>query len=381
MEKQERNYTITERVSGKKVELTEQEFKALRVAAENPDLNIAEIAEKLSLENSSTYNLLSKGYAKIGVKHRDAAMRWYNENVKRQVDVPLAREGMLNSQRIELQQREYSNYMIIICVLFCILVFLPIKVLQTKEGFINVWSNLYAAVPIAGSVFGYKQLRDANKETRVPYSSAVINFCLGSLCWGIGELIWLCYNVATYYRVINESFIPYPSYADIGYVTGIIYMLLGVKDIYNKTIGRILPSLPFILVITSTFGIIFAVVVLTLRGWTLMQGQDPWKLILDVFYPTADIATLTILCLLAIHPTLQTIYTGLRKPIYIFIIGMVLYLVADASFSITTTLPEEHPWSYFPGNWTDLIFNTTFCVISLGILRLPLLSFTEPWSI
>jgi hypothetical protein len=108
------------------------------------------------------------------------------------------------------------------------------------------------------------------------------------------------------------------------------------------------------------------------RGWELSHPKDPIKFVFDVGYPTSDIINLILLTFLIRNPSLETLGDHVNRSLRIITTGTVLLLVADLCFSITTSLPETHPFTYFNGSLPDFMFATAFYVLGLGVLDLTL---------
>jgi DNA-binding CsgD family transcriptional regulator len=389
--------------------LTHQEFNTLELLAKNPRLQIKILAREMRIEDQSVRNLLRQVYQKLelrdpNIAKRGAAIQWYNQVAKpylypEQTSSPDSRQYDLLTTAIRLTQRGNVQTILYTSAFFLLAVFTPIAIRQTRKGLFNNLANTYGIIPILGASLAYLQTRTfktafqtreapannvSNKYATIPilgviirflrkmntkglYYFAIIKLCIGIAAWGIGNFIWLGIDY-----VCKHACELYPSPADIGYTIGAIFVFLGVLDIHNKIVGRLTTRNLTFIIWTIAYGIVCGLIVLMLRNFTFIPHRDPLKLALDIFYPVSDIATLGILSLIINYTASNQSCLELRRPIYYLIAGMSLYLIADTSFSITTLIDETKFWGYYTGNWTDFVFACTFCVLSIGIIKLPL---------
>jgi len=90
------------------------------------------------------------------------------------------------------------------------------------------------------------------------------------------------------------------------------------------------------------------------------------KLGLDMFFPIIDLLNLGLLITLV--PSTGSEKLGLsRSSLRIITLGYLFLCLASSSFTITSSLPEDSPYHYYNGGFTDFMFATAFTVIGIGL--------------
>ncbi len=228
---------------------------------------------------------------------------------------------------------------------------------ETTENYL--FSLIYTVMPLGWGILGLSNARIWGGFQS--YMGRAILFFSGGLCaWGIGNLIY------AYYNLVLKIPVPYPSIADAGFfllypfsAVGVVYLyrITGASLALRSTWGKLgLLVIPFFLVALSYY-----LLLIVARGGVITYDQDLLKLILDVVYPVGDVVVIT---LAAVVYTLSYGYLGgsFRKPIVIILIAFTFAYVTDFAFSYTTTTG-----TFFVANWVDLLYATTFFLISLGL--------------
>lgn len=194
---------------------------------------------------------------------------------------------------------------------------------------------------------------------------AVIYLSLGLIAWGLGTYIY-----SGIYNLVLQVEVPYPSFADIGYIlalplwaAGIIQIshAMGAKYGLRSSRGKVLLlAIPVLMVVVSYY----LLVVVARAGSVMADDTAILKVILDLAYPTGDVVILTLATL--IYSLSYDYFGGIfKKAIYLILSGFVLMYFADFSFSYTTTLG-----TWFPGDWNDLLFATAMLSLSCGVVLL-----------
>lgn len=225
-----------------------------------------------------------------------------------------------------------------------------------------IYSILLSVLPTIGAIVGFVRTEQwggiSSKLGRVTFFIS-----LGLVAWAIGSWIW------AYYNLFLDIEVPYPSWADAGYIQ--VYWLWGIGIIalanltavkYNdRPLERILFFCIPVLMAIVTYYIIYVEVH---NGEGFFNTDDPLKLLVDVGYPLGDVCILTILIL---RSGLELNYLGhrLRLPIAILIAGLVANYVADFHFSYTTTVG-----TYYVGATADWLFAISMFILSLGVSNL-----------
>ena len=189
---------------------------------------------------------------------------------------------------------------------------------------------------------------------------AVLLISLGTTSWGLGTLIWSFYNF-----VLHVS-VPYPSWADLGYVLavplwtiGVFYLskATGAKFSLRQLRGRLmLILLPLFAAIASYYSLY----VIARKSSIVVEG-GLLKIFLDFYYPLGDWIILTV-AFLVFGLSLQYLGGRFRWPVLITLLGFVFMFISDFMFSYTTTVE-----SYYNGHLVDLLFTVAIFVISFGI--------------
>lgn len=217
----------------------------------------------------------------------------------------------------------------------------------------------YGFIPLLGGIFG---LRKAKKWGF--YSSsmgrALIFISAGLITWSIGETIW------SYYNLVLQVEIPYPSLADVGFIlswplwtVGIIYLshATGARFALKETSGR--TKLIIIPILVAALSYYFLVIVA--RDNTLITSREALKTFFDLAYPLGDVVILTVA--LVVFGLSSSLLGGTFKwPVLITLAGFVINYFGDFAFSYTTTVG-----TYFNAAWPDFLFATAMFVIGFGI--------------
>lgn len=194
---------------------------------------------------------------------------------------------------------------------------------------------------------------------------AVIYLSLGLITWGLGTYIY-----SGIYNLILQVEVPYPSFADIGYVLALPLWAIGMIEMSRATGAKyglrssrgkvILLIIPALVVAISYY-----LLIVVARAGSFTFGDTAiLKVILDLAYPIGDVFILTFATL--IYGLSYKYFGGIfKKAIYIILLGFVLMYFADFSFSYTTTLG-----TWYPGDWDDLLFTTAMLSLSIGVALL-----------
>ncbi len=196
--------------------------------------------------------------------------------------------------------------------------------------------------------------------TKSAVGRAVLFISLGTTSWGVGTLIW------SYYNFVLHVPVPYPSWADAGYITAVPFWMIGtfylskatgVKYGLKKKIGQIyLVILPIV-----TFALSYYLLVTIARGGSATSGGGLLKVFFDLAYPLGDVIIITIAFLVY---GLSFKYLGgrFKWPVLITLFGFVLMFISDFTFAYSTTAG-----TYFNGHLADLLYTVALFVISSGV--------------
>lgn len=238
-----------------------------------------------------------------------------------------------------------------------------VRFTHTTDTNVNyIFSLLLGIVPIVASVKGLIAAKRWGGTTSV-LGRSIGALSFGGLFWGIGELIWSYYNL-----VLNKP-VPYPSYADIAFVIGYISWIFGALFLSRlaavKIILRKKPKLWW-LVGTVTLASValsyYLLIVVARQGVALSDSSDTLKVVLDIFYPLGDFLPVAIV---AIIMAVSGRYIGgrLRLPIVLSMLGLAILYIGDVVYVYTTTTG-----SFYNANWGDLILFVAMTTYSVSLI-------------
>lgn len=189
---------------------------------------------------------------------------------------------------------------------------------------------------------------------------AVLLISLGTTSWGLGTLIWSFYNFVLHIPV------PYPSWADLGYVLAVPFWTIGVfylskatgaKFSLRQLRGRLMLILLPLLAAVASYYFLYVIA----RESSFVVEGGLLKIFLDFYYPLGDWVILTF-AFLIFGLSLQYLGGRFRWPVMTIILGFIFMFISDFTFSYTTTVE-----SYYNGHLADLLFTVAIFVISLGV--------------
>src|SRR6266699_649749 len=164
----------------------------------------------------------------------------------------------------------------------------------------------------------------------------------GLISWGVGESFW------RYYILTNQS--PFPSYADIGYSGLPVPVLVGILLLPSSGSGRgrtltLLDSL-------ISMGAMLAI------GWYLLLGdlalhstvEDPLAKFLGLYYPTADVALLSVVAILLVRGQ-GRLYQATARRVSLIVVGLGLCFFATSDFAFNLL---QNAGTYVEGTWVDI---------------------------
>lgn len=174
---------------------------------------------------------------------------------------------------------------------------------------------------------------------------------------------WLGLQVWTYFNIVVKVEVPYPSFADVGYFALIPAYTLGAlmfaqasgaKFSLKTNGGRIWA---FLIPLAAIF--LSSALFLKNIGFDL---SNPIKLFFDIGYPIGEIIPVSI-ALFTLALTRNLLGGTMRDRI--------LFLVAAFSFQFLTEyafLYTAGAQTYVNGGWNDLMYATSYMIMSLGLI-------------
>lgn len=236
---------------------------------------------------------------------------------------------------------------------------------ETSSLVNNLYGVLFLGfIPVLGGITGLFVARRWG-FFKSAVGRAVIFLSLGLIAWGLGTYIY-----SGVYNLILQVEVPYPSFADIGYVLALPLWVIGIIQIsramgatygLHSSRGKVLLlAIPALVIVASYY----LLVVVARAGSITADDTAILKVILDLTYPFGDVVILTLATL--IYSLSYDYFGGIfKKAIYLILSGFVLMYFSDFAFSYTTTLG-----TWFPGDWNDLLFTTAMLSLSCGVLLL-----------
>jgi DNA-binding CsgD family transcriptional regulator len=290
-------------------------------------------------------------FALIGVDNRISAAIWYTRNCG-DIQEP---EPVFSLPRILLTG-------LFVCII--LFIFVPLGFLKDVRSFPYIYSNIFAVLPATAGIYGLRRYYRLPVD-RNPFRRMLWWFSSGLILWAIGQLLW----VVWIYR-FGEP-IPYPGPSDVGYLLCAIFWVIGLYILQKEVIRDanrnlfIAGSISAILLATSVIFTFWA------RNGRIDLERDPWKLFFDIAYPTIDMIALAILISIVLAPSFRTIGSQIQWMVYMATGGIFALYVADALFSATTSLPENHRWHFYNGAAADITFTIAFWLLGLAITWIP----------
>ncbi len=171
-----------------------------------------------------------------------------------------------------------------------------------------------------------------------------------SFSWGVGQAVWC------YYDLFREVAVPFPSLADVGYLTAVPLAVMGLlcfPSALRRMASRIGALLDGVLISGSLLFVSWS----TVLGPTYQSHQGSvLKQVLSMAYPASDVVLVSLVVVLAIH-------TGRshRAGLSCVMIGIIAFAISDSSFAYLTELNH-----YGFGNVLDTGWVAGYLLIAIG---------------
>ncbi|HEX6510272.1 MAG TPA: hypothetical protein VF221_21795, partial [Chloroflexota bacterium] len=187
--------------------------------------------------------------------------------------------------------------------------------------------------------------------TRVRHQWSPIFLVLGAFSFAVGQATW------AYYELIVHQATPFPSLADVGYLSAYPFFFIGMLLLPSRRTSltarlRVLLDGILIMAAVVTFSWYYVL------GPTLVQGgETPLAKVVGTAYPLCDLALVFCLLLLAGHSS------HVRLAIRILSLGLPAIVVTDTVFDYETL-----HGTYATGGLIDLGWPLGYMLICLGAL-------------
>ena len=257
-------------------------------------------------------------------------------------------------------KKNKANIFLISYFLISLLWWIFLFVTGSKSGTNNyLFAFFYGFIPFLGGILG---IINAKKWGlfKSALGKGIFLISLGLVTWSIGETIW------TYYNFFLSVDIPYPSWADAGFILswplwafGVFYLskATGAKYGLRKNGGKIIALvIPLLAIIISYY----LLIVVARQGVFDFSGSL-LKTFFDLAYPIGDLVILT-----TAFWTLGLSFNFLggiyRNTILFVLLGFLINYISDFGFVYGNTVG-----TYYTGNWSDLLYAIAMFVIAIGI--------------
>ena len=176
---------------------------------------------------------------------------------------------------------------------------------------------------------------------------------LGCLSWAAGQATW------TYLETIRGIEVPFPSWADAGYLGGYPLLIAGVLMLFGsmRVAGRARQLIDSAIA-ASSIGMMSWYFIVQ-RQWQ-QSGMSLTGKCISVAYPLGDIAVLFGAIVLLSSPTSNRL---LRRSVYFLATGIVLIIFFDTSFTLMSL-----NGTYQTGSWSDWTVSFGWILIAYAFL-------------
>ena len=251
--------------------------------------------------------------------------------------------------RTSLKERLIANRSVLLaflaCVAFALWTVFGHQPPATKKIVSDIIAIATAAFGACWGLWGARATRRAGGDRRGALAANLL--ALGTATYGSGAGIYAFYDV-----VLHKN--PFPSWADVGYLTGYAVMMAGILLLPSRSltgIARVRVLLDSLLVLAAlvTFSWFFA-----LGPTVLDNSQSPLGRTLGAAYPVMDLAM--VFCALVLAGTAPE--PGLRRVRNLLCVGVVAFVVADSGYLIQTLKGTYETGQPLDAGWmlTNLLF-------------------------
>lgn len=220
------------------------------------------------------------------------------------------------------------------------------------------WAASYQIIAFIGGILGLSIAKSWGGVRSVIGRSAMA-FSVGLLFQTFGQ------SVFSFYNLVLEVEIPYPSIADIGYFGSIIFYIYGVVQLAKASGTRISLHSYY----NQAFAILFPVLILLASYFIFLRSYEfewefPLKISLDFGYPLGQ-AFYVSLALLTYLLSKKVLGGIMRYGILVILVALVIQYLADFNF-----LFQANNGTWINGGYGDYIYLLAYFVMVMGLLQL-----------
>jgi hypothetical protein len=174
-----------------------------------------------------------------------------------------------------------------------------------------------------------------------------------SFAWALGEAAW------SYYDLIEDVQVPFPSYADVGFLAAVPLAIAGIL-LFPSSPRRAADRIQGILDGTIISGsLLFASWATVLGPLYNAHNGGAFKQTLSLAYPASDVIMVSLVIILYARAGQQE-----RTSLILVMIGIVCFAVSDSAFSYLTEVNN-----YGIGSFLDTGWVAGYLLIGLGAVR------------
>ena len=203
----------------------------------------------------------------------------------------------------------------------------------------------FAFAYLAAAACAYAAFRRRGR-TRLAWTLMSVS----AFCWGSGEVAW------SYYELLLNHQVPFPSFADLGYLAAVPFAVAGVLCFPwapSRATSLVRTILDGLLIAGSLFVVSWDTVLGTVYR---ANTSDMVGNLIGLAYPAGDVVIATMLIILAARAPRATLV-----PIFLLVGGLLSNLVADSSFAYLTTTNQ-----YGSGNVVDVGWAAGYLLMAIA---------------
>ena len=221
-----------------------------------------------------------------------------------------------------------------------------------------IWAASYQAIALWGGLFGLMASRPWG-GFRSWMGRAIIFFSIGLLLQNFGQTVF------SYFNLVSEIEIPYPSLADVGYFGSMVLYILGIislmkvagvgfkwRNFNGKMQALLLPVL--MLVFSYSF---------FLKGYEL-DWSAPLRMFLDFGYPLGE--AIYVSCALLTLLLSRNILGGvMKKPLTYVMIALIAQYCAEFNF-----LYQASRLTWINGGYGDFMYMFAYFLMAVSLIKI-----------
>lgn len=180
----------------------------------------------------------------------------------------------------------------------------------------------------------------------------IIAFTLSSLLYLVAEITWTLYNF------VLDVDVPYPSIADVFYLSGAIVFVAGLylvkKGLLNKP--KVDPGMIILMILGSTGLALVMLYITNMSSGNLFELST----VLDIAYPVLDYISLV----LVVNLFIVSMKRNVAEAQAILTLGVVITALSDIAFSFATAMDL-----YAGGSLLDFMFVIGYLLFAVSVWR------------